>query len=687
MIRILDFFRNPYFRFFIIPLVFFLFYYQISADFPFWFIYDMDHITNLDLLLIHNEALPAHINHTGFGMYLLLSFAQSFAKCFHFLSHIKLDDLQQSLNPLLIVGENLDFIRGFTPVILVCTSLLMGLSIFRFQKNLSWLEQTLVMILLLTLPSLYYHSAFVRTETYALFYWSLSFFCLSLTSIKNSNNRNLILIFFSGVFVGLAFLTKLQVVFYVCLLPLILFYFKANYKYFYNINYKTEILISFLNLLLVLFYFANSWTTVIPPGFADFSAVYGLNVFGLAYLGFSFINFILNLTKNKIKLLNKFSYELSIVSLLIFGFSISFLLHLLIYDNLAASQLYLSYNFKVLFLRRNSYSQIQSLSSMIETYWDYTKVFWPWVVGSLIFVISALSLKNRDKSIYRFNVLILFAVLFLLFANTTAGTRFMLRDLIWFLPMPVLVFLMFKSKILEKMSVLRIVILLLLIGFNLKANQSMLERINLNYNQYGFNKKKILKGVYGNSRYPYEKLLIDKIGKEKDHLKDAFEQANFRQYYLNWAKRIFLNREINLSHIGIVNEGFRFHPTKREGRITYSPDELKGTMLVNFQSARNKGTKVPNSDLINEHSEYLQKFSKASSAKVSVLIPYRDTSLYVFFAEASVLHEHCNLHRTDMKIKIGNMLEVKDREVFEVKEMCLLDENVEVYGIISAKKI
>jgi len=83
----------------------------ISCDYPYYFIWDMDHITALDTVLIQSGLRPDQICHPGFGMNLLLFFSEKIAHLFGVLSVLDLEELAGSLNPLAAMAELTDFVR------------------------------------------------------------------------------------------------------------------------------------------------------------------------------------------------------------------------------------------------------------------------------------------------------------------------------------------------------------------------------------------------------------------------------------------------------------------------------------------------------------------------------------------------------------------------------------------------
>src|SRR6516162_6405961 len=97
-----------------ITLIFFLI---RSIRYPFYFIFDMDHTTMLDMLLINSGRLPDHLNHTALGMYVFMRLTSSVASALGVLTTFRLEDVGAALNPLLPVAELTTFLRLHSPFV------------------------------------------------------------------------------------------------------------------------------------------------------------------------------------------------------------------------------------------------------------------------------------------------------------------------------------------------------------------------------------------------------------------------------------------------------------------------------------------------------------------------------------------------------------------------------------------
>ncbi len=110
----------------------------ISCDYPYYFIWDMDHITCLDTVLIQSGLLPDHICHPGFGMYLPLFFSEKVGHFCGAVSALDLSDVAGSLNPLAGMAELTDFVRLHSPFLSVGITLLLSLAVRSMLRLSRW---------------------------------------------------------------------------------------------------------------------------------------------------------------------------------------------------------------------------------------------------------------------------------------------------------------------------------------------------------------------------------------------------------------------------------------------------------------------------------------------------------------------------------------------------------------------
>ena len=142
----------------------------ISRSFPFYFIWDMDWISTIDSVLIQSNQIPRHVNHTGFGMYLLFGWTHRIATWLGWVSLTGLDSLKTAANPVLASAQLTDFFRLHSPltltVIVACSfSLVSRLSPSSRDARAGRLWATLAVLLLGLQDGLFYQAAMVRTGT------------------------------------------------------------------------------------------------------------------------------------------------------------------------------------------------------------------------------------------------------------------------------------------------------------------------------------------------------------------------------------------------------------------------------------------------------------------------------------------------------------------------------------------
>lgn len=197
-------------------------YFRVSQAYPFYYAWDMDWTTTLDALLLQSGELPHHVNHTGFGMYLVLAWTHRLASALGHVSLRDMSDLAGPGNPLVGIAELADFFRAHTPLVLAAVALAQVVA-------LSWIARLatagdaarasvvraapfllLVLLLVGVQDSAVYHAAFIRTEVYSLLFWSLAL-AAGVAALRARSRRTGALRFgLCGLLLALSWTTKLQ---------------------------------------------------------------------------------------------------------------------------------------------------------------------------------------------------------------------------------------------------------------------------------------------------------------------------------------------------------------------------------------------------------------------------------------------------------------------------------------------
>src|SRR5476649_1571984 len=144
---------------------------SVSERYPYYFIWDLDHVTELDTLLINSGLLPDHLGHPGFGMYLLLTTSEKAARAVGAISIATLDDVEASINPIAGMAERTDYLRRHTPYVCLAIVLMLWAAL-RLMFRLPWWCVLLFLLLLASQESLTYHASMIRTEIFSVLFWS-----------------------------------------------------------------------------------------------------------------------------------------------------------------------------------------------------------------------------------------------------------------------------------------------------------------------------------------------------------------------------------------------------------------------------------------------------------------------------------------------------------------------------------
>jgi len=191
------------------------------CDYPYYFMWDMDHVTCLDTVLIQSGLLPDHICHPNSGMYLPLIFSEKIAYFFGILSALNLAEVAVSLNPLAVMAELTDFVRLHSPFLSIGVVILLCIAVqVIFRMSRWWV--LFFLVFLGVQESLTYHSSMVRTELYSVFYWGGAVLTMAMAAKAARAISRWLFLFATGLLLGLSFLTKVQSLFYLAAAPVLL---------------------------------------------------------------------------------------------------------------------------------------------------------------------------------------------------------------------------------------------------------------------------------------------------------------------------------------------------------------------------------------------------------------------------------------------------------------------------------
>ncbi len=617
----------------------------VCCDYPYYFIWDMDYVICLDSVLVQSGSLPDQMCHPGFGMYLLLFFSEKIAHLFGVISALDLADIAGSLNPLAAMAELTDFVRLHSPFLSVGIALLLCIAMrVIFCMSRWWLLFFLVFFGVQ--ESLAYHSSMVRSELYSVFYWSGAVLTMAVAAKADRGVFRWVWLLVTGLLLGLCFLSKIQSLFYLAVLPVLLmlaFYVSQDERTQgrEGITRKGVFWIlaaSVFNVAAFLVLVIASYSTPIPRGVPTWAAAFRVTpvavLFFLALLSLFLCQIYLYLT-NKVSS-DAFRF-FSFFSVIGTGFILSFAFYFLLYSDTSLSLQYLLLNFKIIFLRVPASSlRIPPPSVYLSNFLLCVRynptLFIVHVVLTLLLVFGHLRSFVR---ITKFQIVLCLLATCLAFVNVIVMTRFKLRDIIWeevllnFLNLFYFAVLVCRAtRYRKRLAEIGGGLLMILFLANCFHVYNTPDRIDANYTQYGWRTDKWFSAIYGGNQRKYSEIMRKKYDNTTAWLARA--KAIDHRRIRRTVDFVFKNQAITHRNIGIVFEGFSAWSADLGYKITEVPPALKGAILVDNASVALKSKTFFKEEYVREHSDYMDKFKRSSSAAQISVLTRPDLKVFLF---------------------------------------------------------
>jgi hypothetical protein len=662
---------------------------SVSQRYPFYFIWDMDHIVELDSLLVNSGLLPDNISHPGFGMYFLETSSQKVARAVNVISVSTLSDVEESLNPVAAVAELTDFIRRHTPFL--CTAIVLILwTALILNFALPWWCGLLCLLVLGSQEALTYHSSMIRVEVYSVFFWS----CATLAAAGVARMRRAPLRGLGhlgvGLLCGLAFLTKVQALFYlvgtVCILLLFESLAQDGTDHPWPLVSRRHVygLIS-LSLLSLVFFSsltAVAFATDIPVGVATFSKTYVITPLawglGLGMVGLLAVH-VMTLTSDRIS--PGCQRIAALLTVLAAGFCLSFGFHFLIDLQPAVAWTYLVYDFKMLFLRNTFYEfDPSAIWPVIVNFVGHNPLLYLSHLGLLaVLVIGAYKhfLRVSRQQIYLCAVATLIVTV-----NLALGSRFILRDSIWaemlitFLSVSYFAMIVTLSVRYRRfLGVAGAILMVALFAINCILSHEMLKRIDANFNQYGWRPDRWTAEVYTFNQQRYTKILREKY--DKDNLPLALRAAIDHQRIRSIAEFVFPNQSPNHRNIGVAAVGLPVWAQFQNYRIADLPAALQRAIVVDPSSVLIDARQLFRPEWVRAQSEAFDKFRASGSTDVLAVLTRHDLQILMFVrGDDFTKFQNSLIQATALTITLRNgaeRLEMKGLEITNYSEIPVRD--------------
>lgn len=201
---------------------------NLALSVPFYYSWDMDLTTVLDILRIQDNQIPTHLNHPGLGFYWILFWAHEVATWTGFITPSGIASLQHSFEPLLIIAEHSDYLRAINAIFCVALAVALWTCLTSYLESPKG-QSLLLLVLCLLTPGIWrYDILLIRTETYSVFFWILSLH-FTVRAARASGGAELKkYAWVSGFFAALSFFTKIQSFFLVVMLPVLFLIFREK---------------------------------------------------------------------------------------------------------------------------------------------------------------------------------------------------------------------------------------------------------------------------------------------------------------------------------------------------------------------------------------------------------------------------------------------------------------------------
>jgi hypothetical protein len=660
-------------------------YILVCCNYPYYFIWDMDHVTCLDTVLIQSGLLPDQICHPSSGMFLPLFFSEKIAHFFGILSALDLAEVAGSLNPLATMAELTDFVRFHSPflsvgvVVLLCMAMQV---IFRMSR---WWVLFFVVFLGVQ-ESLTYHSSMVRSELYSVFYWCGAVLTMAAAVKTSGPVKRYAGLLATGVLLGLCFLSKVQSLFYLVTAPvllLLMFSFsedsqKKGRRGSTSKDAFRVLAVSLFNVVAFVLLCIFSYSTPIPQGVPTWAVAFLVTptaaLFFLVLLSLFLCQLYLHLTNKVSSDVFKFSSFFSVIGA---GFILSFALLFLFYSDAALSLQYILLNFKIAFLRVPEPQFVVSPSLYIPDFLLHVR-YNPTLFIVHIALISLLVFGHLRGfvRITKYQAALCLVVTCLAFVSVAVVTRVRPRDILWkevllnFLNLFYFAILVNRADR-NQLTLTRVGggLLILLLLVNLSHTYYMPKRIDAHYTQYGWRADRFFGTTYGGNQLKYSRIMRERYNNTTAWVAET--QAVDHRRIRRAVDFVFKNQVVTHRNIGVVFEGFSAWGADLDYKITEVPPALRAAILVDNASVELKNKTFFKEEYVRKQSEYMDKFKKPSSSGLMSVLTRPDLKIFLFVYANDVSHlVSKEIVQTPYKIVLQNTGQTIELQGLEIKNYC-----------------
>ncbi|MGE4106216.1 MAG: hypothetical protein AB7F66_03310 [Bacteriovoracia bacterium] len=580
-------------------------YFRLYASYPYYFAWDMDLTVSIDTLIIQSGQTPVHLNHPSFGLYFLVAWAQRFVQLWGELSVFDYPDLKVALNPMAAMAEHTDFIRKLSPAVALATVFFMWAAVVRAFR-LTGGARVWLLLLFGLLEGGLFHATLVRSEIYGMLFLAAGWFALACAVRAARPVGRLGGVFLGGVALGLAFLTKIQPIFILAAVPLMLFVFaqfnrvtmaelvQIPERHRFGRQMWRWLAAGNLGFFLVCLFVA--YRVPIPFDLGTFHESFKINLFAKA-MALLLVGLALAVYLGpRWRAYRPWEGMVRSITLVMSGVFASFALHFFVYLSPRMGAKYFLYDFKMLFVRIPASVQIRTWEGFWSTLVDQVALY-PWIFGANLaaFFVFLASRRVRERG----RVALALGLEGLVVLNTAFGTRTdRMQDLVWLEPFPLVVgfCLLALAWPARRPAATQftwpvslswaLAVLSLIVGAHACGTRGRADDY-LQY--YGWQDHYWFDNVYGGWMGVYKEAMENLYG-ENAALKNIGARKA-RDFHRVRRDAQFLLRNVSVDHrnIGVLAEGFPLLAKRLGRRLSKVPPSLKEANFIDVNALRADG--------------------------------------------------------------------------------------------------
>jgi len=460
------------------------------------------------------------------------------------------------------------------------------------------------------------------------------------------------------MFLGLAYFTKIQTIFYVAAVPLLVALatrfdtttsgLKAIPPVPPRFSYVASVA-GVINLVIFVLLFILAAREPIPEGVATFADSYGLTkhatlmLIALVVLAILPVWLVRTQRSSAVAIL-----ACMLVDFLALGFLLSLLLSFLMFSNAETAFEYLLWNFKIAFLRITTleFNPLLSIGAVLGFILYHPTLFVAQVVSLSLLALTLFKQTSRGISP---ELLVCIGLSGVVFLCVPLVLRPVSRDLLWVEILMNFLTMAYCGLILSRCTPNSRVqtwicygLLIALTVTNLAHLRSIRAGTDANYNLYGWETEywTILEKHGGHNRSLFQEILENHYElTEKGRLQ--VPSSVQRQAANHGADRrivnfVFRNMDLTMRNIGVLCEGEPVWRNSPQFKIRLCPDFLKDCIVVDTEGVPvgNEGFLIR--DLVIRPVEYLDKSARAPSQKALAILPRSDLRIFIFVEQKGV---------------------------------------------------